>query len=252
MKTRPWLKGDQRTAQKLGDYAAALIAPCAGSSAPSDDDGDSSGGADTTPEDYEDTVQRVREVAPFGLEIMRICAAEPFCARFSQETLLTLMSFTFPVFQPPREKQDHERLCYIRTLLGDDETSQPEQTGPWATVEAGQLASQLLTTQRQATQRLASSDALVMTVLHDYLRPLLSQSRPSSVTASGRRAEFPQEQDISRGLADENGAVKPWKYLDHRAIAVFGWAIYEASVRIACRALSSFFSAALTLESDRD
>lgn len=104
---------------------------------------------------------------------------------------------------------------------------------PCVTTPNSQLASELLATQRLATQRLASTDAFVTTVLEDYLRPLFSRSRPSAVTASGRKAEFPQEQDISRGLEDETGAVKPWKFVDHRAISVFIWAVCEASVRIA-------------------
>lgn len=66
--------------------------------------------------------------------------------------------------------------------------------------------------------------------LKAYLRPLFSKSRPKTVTASGRKAEFPEEDDPHRGLTDETREVKPWKYADHRAITVFHWVVLTATV----------------------
>lgn len=72
--------------------------------------------------------------------------------------------------------------------------------------------------------------ALNESILKSYLRPLFSKSRPKTVTASGRKAAFPEEDDPHRGLMDETKDVKPWKFADHRAVTVFQWVVSTATV----------------------
>ncbi|KAH6635214.1 hypothetical protein B0J18DRAFT_472244 [Chaetomium sp. MPI-SDFR-AT-0129] len=74
------------------------------------------------------------------------------------------------------------------------------------------------------------------TVLQSYLRPLFSRSRPATVTASGRKAAYPDQDDSGAGgprrggasLLEETAQTKPWKYTDLRAVPVLGWAVKEA------------------------
>ncbi|KAK4146701.1 uncharacterized protein C8A04DRAFT_34607 [Dichotomopilus funicola] len=74
------------------------------------------------------------------------------------------------------------------------------------------------------------------TVLQSYLRPLFSRSRPATVTASGRKAAYPDQDDSGAGgprrggasLLEETAQTKPWKYTDFRAVPVLGWAVKEA------------------------
>ncbi|CAN8102566.1 unnamed protein product [Discula destructiva] len=228
------IDGDSETAQKLSDYAAATIAPC---SRVQIGDGDDS--TDTT-EDYEDTAQRVREVAVYGLEILRICS-EDNAARLSQDTILTLISFIDHAAAEGYPKPSTARKSSI--------AGQPcalQEFHPWVSAESSELAERVL-----ATQRFASApDTLAMTILQDYLCPLFSKSRPAAVTASGRKAEFQSEQDVSRGLRDETGEVKPWKYLDHRAIEAFRWAVHKASQPLVSQQWPMFIPVLLTLVDD--
>ncbi|KAF2968139.1 hypothetical protein GQX73_g5467 [Xylaria multiplex] len=67
-------------------------------------------------------------------------------------------------------------------------------------------------------------------VLTDFLRPLFAKSRPTTVTASGRPAAFPEpasrySQGDGFGGADEATITKPWKYTQRYAVTVFEWAV---------------------------
>ncbi|RWA13045.1 hypothetical protein EKO27_g2072 [Xylaria grammica] len=67
-------------------------------------------------------------------------------------------------------------------------------------------------------------------VLTGFLRPLFAKSRPSTVTASGRPAAFPEppsrySQGDGFGGADDVTVTKPWKYTQRYAVTVFEWAV---------------------------
>lgn len=151
-------------------------------------------------------------MAVYGLEILNICN-DDYSAMFSDETILTLISFMDIGSQERLQNAPHYHLA--------------PQSYPWATLEARDLASQVLA--KQLSQYFTTETLVVKTILQDYLRPLFSKARPSAITASGRKAEFRDEEDTHRGLRDEIEA-KPWKYADHRAIAVFRWVVHEANV----------------------
>lgn len=142
--------------------------------------------------EYEQVAHRSREIAPYGLGILQVLDND-YSIKFSLDTLLTVISFTNPAV-----------------------------TDPWTTHEACDLARDLLS--QQLVHHFNQSD-LIGTILKDYLRPAFSKSRSKAVTASGRKAEFPEEDDPHRGLADDTKEVKPWKYEDHRAITVFHWVV---------------------------
>lgn len=155
--------------------------------------------------DYEEFSRRVRVLAPYGVEILWILSGDNG-AKLSEDTLLTTISFT-------------------DTSSGSDGVS---GSYPWTTPGASRLAGE--TVEGQLASHYEEDDLLVETILKRYLRPMFSKSRPKAVTASGRKAEFPDEDDPHRGLSDENKEVKPWKYADHRALAVFQWAVRVAKV----------------------
>lgn len=146
-------------------------------------------------EEYEQVAQRSRAIAQLGLEVLQVLSEE-FSAKFSEDTLCTVISFT-------------------------------ERTDPWTTPEASDLASAVVAGQ---VLRCRDRAALNEDILKGYLRPLFSKARPKTVTASGRKAAFPEEDDPHRGLTDETKDVKAWKYADHRAITVFGWVVSTATV----------------------
>ncbi|KAI0539963.1 hypothetical protein GGR58DRAFT_462652 [Xylaria digitata] len=70
-------------------------------------------------------------------------------------------------------------------------------------------------------------------VLTGFLRPLFAKSRPTTVTASGRPAAFPEpasrySQGDGFGGADDASVTKPWKYRQRYAVTVFEWAVENA------------------------
>lgn len=196
--------GEQESALRLSDLVAAAIAPCTRPA------GDHDAGVDEEHE-FEETARRSREVAVYGLEILRICN-DDYAVAFSHETILTLISLTDTWAE---ERLRNTPYCHFAP-----------QTDPWTTPEASERASLVL--EKQLSRYFTTETLVVKVILQDYLRPLFSKSRPSAVTASGRKAEFQDEEDARRGLRDEIVA-KPWKYADHRAIAVFRWAVHEAN-----------------------
>lgn len=150
--------------------------------------------------EYEQVAYRSCERAPYGLSVLRILD-NGYSIKFSVDTLLTVISFTAPAV-----------------------------ADPWTTQETCEIARDLLS--QQLLHKFNQSD-LIETILKEYLRPVFSKSRPKAVTASGRKAEFPDEEDPHRGLADDTKEVKPWKYEDHRAIAVFHWVVVTTDVSLA-------------------
>ncbi|ROW07998.1 hypothetical protein VPNG_06114 [Cytospora leucostoma] len=166
-------------------------------------------------EEYEQVAQHSRAIAPLGLEVLQVLSEE-FSAKFSEDTICTVLSFT-------------------------------DLTDPWTTQEAFDLANAVI-----AEQVLRYRDRAVLNedILKGYLRPLFSKARPKTVTASGRKAAFPEEDDPHRGLTDETKDVKPWKYADHRAITVFEWVVSTATPDHMSKQWPLFIPVLLTLLDD--
>lgn len=209
---------DDEYGSSLCNHAATLIAPCANVQG-GDDAGKSrlrlvrnqhslslSGNG---PFDYDEVARRSRELAPYGLEILRILSDE-FRVSFCENTLLTVISFADNYWE------------------GNCVAPQTTKHFPWTTDEIRKIAR--LTLKWQLSQRLPLENVLVNMVLIGYLRPLFSKSKSKAITASGRKAAFPDEDDPHRGLQDDTVEIKAWKFGDHRAIAVFQWTVQSAEV----------------------
>ncbi|KAK7955930.1 uncharacterized protein PG986_005152 [Apiospora aurea] len=96
---------------------------------------------------------------------------------------------------------------------------------PWTSDTSADIARNLLQSQfprdPPAGKKLSKGDFITDTLLTQHLRPLFSKSRPSTVTASGRKAAFVEEQP-STVLEDKSA--KAWKYSHVYAVTVFEWA----------------------------
>jgi hypothetical protein len=93
------------------------------------------------------------------------------------------------------------------------------------------IADRLLEQQFNIQGSSTKEEFLTETVLQAYLRPLFSKSKPSSITASGRKAEYTDGLGSkAESMPDESAVTKPWKYTDMRAIPAVAWAVREADV----------------------
>lgn len=158
------------------------------------------------------------ELAPYGLEVLQLFVDE-FGSVLSDETLFTLISFSDSWWLESSSSSSETEL-----------SEKPQKSFPWSNRETSRVARRVL--ELQLNTRSSSDELLVEAILKGYLRPLFSKSGPKTVTASGRKAEYADdEEDPHRGLRDESKEIKPWKYADHRALAVFQWAVETAQVR---------------------
>ncbi|KAI8959240.1 hypothetical protein F5Y11DRAFT_350755 [Daldinia sp. FL1419] len=100
-------------------------------------------------------------------------------------------------------------------------------TDLWTTAESSALSQSLLSSQLEHLNASQVQSLIVQDILTSFLRPLFSKSRPATITASGRKAEFiePSRYD---GAARESPETKPWKYAHRYAVTVFEWAVEHA------------------------
>lgn len=165
------------------------------------------------PPGYDEIASRSREASTYGLELLHILDSD-YSLKLDDAVLLTLISFAYP----SEPWSTEETTCALATAL---------------------LDRQLARNNNDNDNDISLEDLLVEVVLKSYLRPLFSKSRPATVTPSGRKAAFQDEHDPHRGLSDETPAIKPWKYLDHRAIPVFHFAVRKAEASYNPSATSS-------------
>lgn len=117
-----------------------------------------------------------------------------------------------------------DEVLYALLVYTDD-------TQLWCSPQAKARATALLEEQFSVPGSPTKEQFLTEAVLQKYLRPLFSKSKPSSITASGRKAEY-TDSAASRGenMPEESALTKPWKYTDQRAIPAVAWAVREADV----------------------
>ncbi|KAI1485106.1 hypothetical protein F5X96DRAFT_674948 [Biscogniauxia mediterranea] len=108
---------------------------------------------------------------------------------------------------------------------------------PWTADDAtAALAQSLLRTHFPQDER--ARTFIAECVLAGFLRPLFSRSkrRPAGVTASGRRAAYPaEEEDGGRYRyvgAEPEPEAKPWMHARRYAVTVFEWAVENADTSL--------------------
>lgn len=117
---------------------------------------------------------------------------------------------------------------------------------PWMLAETAPMARAIL------DEALADNDKktslITSTILSDFLRPLFSKSRPATVTASGRKAEFVETTRYSGSLNDPSELeTKPWKHAHRYAISVFEWAVQNSDEAILSNYWHLYIPVLLTL-----
>ncbi|RYP35519.1 hypothetical protein DL767_003773 [Monosporascus sp. MG133] len=100
---------------------------------------------------------------------------------------------------------------------------------PWTTTESASLARELLDECFQPQSQEKRTKFITEDILSNFLRPLFSKSRPATVTASGRKAEFVEPSRYDNASAEAE-ARKPWKYGQRYAITVFEWAVLRSDL----------------------
>ncbi|KAK3390976.1 hypothetical protein B0H63DRAFT_539533 [Podospora didyma] len=119
----------------------------------------------------------------------------------------------------------------------------------WATAALSVRAASLLRSQLSDDEA-TKSKFIVEAILQHYLRPLFSKSKPSSVTASGRKAEYVDRSSTHHRPEDESHETKPWKYVDFRAIPAVSWAVHEADENLIAQHWPLFIPVLMTLVDD--
>ncbi|KAK5657705.1 hypothetical protein OQA88_2777 [Cercophora sp. LCS_1] len=146
-------------------------------------------------------VQRCRATAPAACRALNLLAEKSGSESIADDSVLVILC----AYANPTEE-------WVDT----------EETASQATA----LLMKLLT-----RKNLDKNQLIIEVILQRYLRPLFSKSKPASITASGRKAEY---LDPAGGrtetLPDDSSETKPWKFTDFRAIPVITWAAHEADV----------------------
>lgn len=120
---------------------------------------------------------------------------------------------------------------------------------PWTT-PAAQASAQTILDAALGNKPGAKETLITSTILTTFLRPLFSRSRPATVTASGRKAEFvePARYAGSAGPDDPTEAeLKPWKHAHAYAVTVFAWAVDRADADLLAAHWHLFTPVLLTL-----
>ncbi|RYP89249.1 hypothetical protein DL770_004468 [Monosporascus sp. CRB-9-2] len=102
---------------------------------------------------------------------------------------------------------------------------------PWTTTESASLDRELLDECFQPQPQEQRTKFITEDILSNFLRPLFSKSRPATVTASGRKAEFVEPSRYDNASAEAE-ARKPWKYGQRYAITVFEWAVLQSDEQL--------------------
>ncbi|KAK7745576.1 hypothetical protein SLS62_009753 [Diatrype stigma] len=133
-----------------------------------------------------------------------------------------------------------------RTLISTVAFSSSDDS--WTTTASAELSRKLLEDHfgSQVEQQQKRARFIAEDVLYDFLRPLFSKSRPATVTASGRKAEFVEPSRYDNASAEAE-AQKPWKYGRRYAITVFGWALLNSDESILQKSWHLFTPVLLTL-----
>ncbi|KAL2157480.1 hypothetical protein VTH06DRAFT_6031 [Thermothelomyces fergusii] len=161
-----------------------------------------------------------------GVEILSALVTRPASpVRLHDEVLLTLLAYS----------GDETRPCR-----------------PGAETATRAAADRLLQQQFGVPGAPTKEHFVTETVLQAFLRPLFSKSKPSTITASGRKAEYVDGAAASRAesMPDDTALTKPWKFTDLRAIPAAGWAVREADAQLVAKHWPLFIPVLLTLVDD--
>lgn len=111
-------------------------------------------------------------------------------------------------------------------------TAFTDPADPWtSSTKSAELSRALLQPLDAPERREQRTRLIAEDILTGFLRPLFSRSRPTAVTASGRKAEFVETSRYD-SVASESPETKPWKYARRYAVTAFAWAVQHADVSL--------------------
>jgi len=100
---------------------------------------------------------------------------------------------------------------------------------PWTTPSSLFDSTHMLSSPSQSI-RLHSQDFIIQFLLQSFIRPLFSKSKPSTVTAAGRKAMPSSGPQPKYDVSEMDRKSRPWKYDAIYSVTVFGWAIQNVPV----------------------
>ncbi|KAK0735681.1 hypothetical protein B0T21DRAFT_190623 [Apiosordaria backusii] len=206
--------GDQDTAQELAKIISTAIAPVL--PALKEDTDLPASFNDTLTNTRKALTQHCKATSTLGLQCLEAIDNVFNPTTLDDDTLLTLIAYSHP---------------------DQDWSANPAKTA--------KLATTILKTYPFPNK----TDFITSTILQSYLRPLFSKSKPSTITPSGRKAEYPTD-NSREGIPDDTAVTKPWKFTDLRSIPVFSWAVTEADNTLISSHWPSYIPVLLTLADD--
>ncbi|GAB1319043.1 hypothetical protein MFIFM68171_09253 [Madurella fahalii] len=211
--------GDETRTQELAGIIARAIAPVVSPRSLNNENADLPAAFDDDLKEARNRrVEYCREGSTLGLQIFDAVMNQAGQPALDDDILLTLLAFT-------------------------------DETQEWSTADTAKTASALIS-QYFDTGSATKEHFITERALQHYLRPLFSKSKPSSVTASGRKAEYADTNARGHGIPDDSAQTKPWKYTDLRAIPVVAWAVNEADDQLIAQHWPLFIPVLLTLVDD--
>lgn len=95
---------------------------------------------------------------------------------------------------------------------------------PWTSNPAHIIATKIL---HDHAKRVQTEEFIIEFILKGFVRPLFTNSRPTTVTAGGRKAINP---DNVRSQIDLDPSVRPWKFQQISAVTILGWVVSQSDV----------------------
>jgi hypothetical protein len=101
---------------------------------------------------------------------------------------------------------------------------------PWTTASSESIAATIL---REHSHEIQTSELIIDFLLQTVIRPLFSQSKPATITATGRKAMPSSAPPRNYSVLDSfDPSQKPWKYASPFSIAVFEWIVKNTPVNL--------------------
>jgi hypothetical protein len=154
--------------------------------------------SDTTLASRQKALLQTRAKGKIGLKAIRTLQGLLPCSPLPDQILLSLLAFT----------SSHD---------------------PWTAPSSLSDSTHILSSSSQ-TSHLHSQDFIIQFLLQSFIRPLFSKSKPSTVTAAGRKAMPSSGPQPKYDISEMDRNSRPWKYEAAYSVTVFGWAIENVPV----------------------
>ncbi|KAH8808777.1 hypothetical protein F5884DRAFT_793275 [Xylogone sp. PMI_703] len=115
---------------------------------------------------------------------------------------------------------------------------------PWMTGVSNEIALQIL---QQSKDLVLIPEFIIEFVLKSFLRPLFLKSKPSTITATGRKAMPSSAPPKRYEAASVDRSNKPWKYDKPYAVTILRWVVQNSSAEVTQQSWNQYIPPLLTL-----